>query len=246
MKERLGLLLLAALTLSACDEQNDANKNASSLNSGGRSFSVLAELRPKADPNVLRQMQQEEEAQRQAQLAEAERARQAQAQAQNQGNRQLPNVEQGSFAGNLPSVGGGMPDPNSQFQQTNQSWSAPPVASAPPPPPAAASYGINYTTPSPGFVPPPPAVSLSTSAMPVGYGAPPPDYNPYMNPYGYMQPQTQAPPQATRPKDSLFGAASSASASRAGDDDEDAPKKKKAAPMQIITPTGMEARSPYK
>ncbi len=257
MKERFSLLLLAVLALSACNEQKDDSANTGTDNSyNGRSYSVIGQLRPKADPNVIQKIHDEEEAARRAQQEQAMREAQ-QAQAQNQ-QEPLPGVNNSSFAGNLPSVTDTISGSTSQKaaelqaaaqaqlmqQQQNQSW-AMPVQSAPPPP-AAASYGINYTQPSAGFVPPPPAVSLSTSAVPM----PPPGYNPYgmpppgYNPYGMPQEQVAAVP-AGRSAGGLFGTANTG-ARAAKNEDEDEKPKKKDKPIQIITPTGMEAHSPYK
>ena len=263
MKERLGLVVLTALSLSACNEQNDNVSNANANMTGSqRSFSVIGHMRPKADPSVVRQIHEEEEAKAAQEREAAEKAAQAQA-ANNSGgglyDRNLPDVNSSSAStegssfytssgsiNSTPQASGSLPEPTQ-----NQSWAAMPVASAPPPPPAS-SYGINYTTPSAGFVPPPPAVSLSATgqALPFG-GGPPPDYsNPYANPYAYMQQQPAAPsgpPQ--RQKGSLFGGGNASSA----EDDEDdvaaaaaAAKKKKEKIFQVITPTGMELRSPYK
>jgi archaellum component FlaG (FlaF/FlaG flagellin family) len=243
---QLLILLAATLSLSACNEQKNNVDTASADQSySGRTYSVLGQLRPKeVDPAVLKQIQDEEEAQRKAKLAEIER-QQKEMMAANYGsnpaNRDLPGVNMGTN-GNLPSVTStintgsstSMPD------SSGQSWAAP---VAPPPPPASASYPINYTNPSPGFVPPPPAVSLSTQAVPMGmpYGSPPPDY---ANPYAYMQQAPQGPPQ--RQAGGLFGT-SSTPVRNASDDDDDSPRKKKVdKPIQIITPTGMESRSAFK
>lgn len=250
MKERLGLVLLAALSLSACNEQNDTGAVPDSGYSG-RSLSVMGQLRPKADPSVLRQIHDEEEAAKRKREEEYMRQRQSE-QGQNQGNdpgqRNLPSVNTSPISGgDLPSVNGSSTALQQQMAMANQqsnSWAAP---TAPPPPPQAASYGINYTTPSPGFVPPPPAVSLSaTGQMGGGYGAPPPDMNPYANPYAYMQGAPGQAPPPSRAQGSLFGAATSGAARPVSSDDDDSPKKKASKPMAIITPTGMEARSPYK
>ena len=260
MKERLGLILLAALSLSACNEQKDTSNGTGELGSyQGRSFSVIGKLRPQADPSVMAQIHSEEEARRQAALAAAEREMQARQQQEQQAanqNANLPEVNNSNFGpGPLPSVGGA-PDYSAQAQQAAQqaqanqiaqSWAAPMQQA--PPPPQAASYGINYSQPSPGFVPPPPAVSLSTSAVPMPYGMPPPGYNPYANPYAnpYQQPADPGPvASAGRPKGSLFGSGSGGGSSSSDRDDDDEPKKKKEKPIQIITPTGMEPRSPYK
>lgn len=244
------LLLATSLSLCACNEQKNSAENVSANDSSytGRSYSVLGQLRPKQDPDVLRQIQAEEEAQRQAKIAEIERQQRELQQANsanNPMNRNLPSVDTGPISGGLQPVNNGLSPTTSSSSSmpdsSGQSWAAP-VA---PPPPQAASYGINYSNPSPGFVPPPPAVSLSTSAvpMPMPYGAPPPEY---ANPYAYMQqPQQQGPPQ--RQPGGLFGTSSTAVRNGSSDDDDDSPRKKKIEkPMQIITPTGMESRSPFK
>lgn len=256
MKERLGLVLLAALSLSACNEQNDTSNSSGELGSyQGRSFSVIGKLRPQADPSVMRQIHNEEEARRQAAIEAAEAEMKArQAQEAQDANRNLPEVNNSNFGpGPLPNVGGAndysaqaqQAQQAAQAQQIAQSW-AQPVQSAPPPP---ASYGINYTQPSPGFVPPPPAVSLSTSAVPMPYGMPPPGYNPYANPYANpYQGQDPGPPATApgRPKGSLFGSGNASRDPSSDDDDEPKKAKKERPAAPIITPTGMEARSPYK
>ncbi|MBX9571820.1 MAG: hypothetical protein K2X77_23205 [Candidatus Obscuribacterales bacterium] len=254
MKERLGLVILTALSLSACNEQNDNVSNVNTgIQSGGRSLSVIGHLRPKADPSVIQQIHQEEADAERRRQEEAERqARAAQEQSGNGDSpygRNLPDVntgpiastsDSGSFYGNS-SGSSSAPMPSGSLPEPSQSWASP-VASAPPPPPAS-SYGINYTTPSAGFVPPPPAVSLSAQGQLYGYGAPPPDYaNPYANPY-MQPPQQAAAPQ--RPKGSLFGGGAN-SGSSASDEEEDTPKRKKEKNFQVITPTGMEPRSPFK
>lgn len=278
MKERLGLVLLAALSLTACNEQqnnNDSNANSSaSASYSGRSYGVFGKLRPQADAGTINQIHSEEEAARKAREDEQARELKAQQDAQKKNDpnqRSLPNVANSSFSGNLPTVNGGagqisgmtadqqkqmaafqqnianangQPGGNNTINVTG-SWSQPPM-STPPPPPAAASYGVNYTTPSPGFVPPPPAVSLSTQATPMFGGPPPPAY--YGNPYAaYGVPPGGEPAAPQRAPGSGFGAVTTgASKATSKDDDDDAPRKKKEKPMQIITPTGMEARSPYK
>lgn len=248
MKERLGLVVLTALSLSACNEQNQ-NVSSVDTNMSGRSFSVIGQIRPKADPSVVRQIHQEAADAERRRQEEAERQARAEDQANNGStvyDRDLPSVNTGPISSTAtefyssnsspsPSPGNGMPE-------ASQSWASP-VASAPPPPPAA-SYGINYANPSAGFVPPPPAVSLSTAAQQI-YGSPPPDYaNPYANPYGYAQQPQQMAAVPTRSKNSLFGGGGGGSSSDEGE--EEAPRKKKEKNFQVITPTGMEARSPFK
>jgi hypothetical protein len=255
VKERLGLVILTALSLSACNEQNgNVNNVNTTMQQSGRSFSVIGHLRPKADPSVIQQIHQEEADAERERREEAERqARSAEQQSGGGDNgvygRNLPSVNtgpiastsDGSFYGSSSgSSSAGMPS-GSLPEPSNQSWASP-VPSAPPPPPAA-SYGINYSTPSPGFVPPPPAVSLSASGQLYGgYGGPPPDYaNPYANPYMQQQQQPAAP---QRSKGSLFGGGERTASSDEGEDDSS--KKKKEKNFQVITPTGMEPRSPFK
>jgi hypothetical protein len=270
VKERFGLVLLAALSLTACNERNEPGANtAANASYQGRSFSVFGKLRPQADPNAINEIHNEEDAARRARQEELERQAAAQRQAnQAQGDdpnqRNLPGVANSSFSGGLPSVNGGAGqlsglsgDPKQIAAQAEQaaqaitsSWGLPGSnsgsGSAPPPPPAQ-SYGINYTTPSPGFVPPPPAVSLSSQAVPMYGGPPPPDYNPYANPYAAYGQAPAAPPVPTHAPSSGFGAVTTGASRAASSGDEDEPsRKKKEKPMQIITPTGMEARSPYK
>ena len=265
MKERFGLVLLAALSLTACNERNEPGANTAANSSyQGRSFSVFGKLRPQADANAINEIHNEEDAARRARQEELERQAEAQRQANQQqrgddpNQRNLPGVANSSFSGGLPSVNGGAGqlsgfsgDPKqiaAQAEQTAQaisaSWAAP---SSTPPPPPAQNYGINYTTPSPGFVPPPPAVSLSTQAVPMYGGPPPPDFNPYANPYGsYGQPQAMASVPTHAPSSGFGAVTTGASRAASSGDDDDTPKKKKEKPMQIITPTGMESRSPYK
>jgi hypothetical protein len=134
--------------------------------------------------------------------------------------------------------------------------------------PQVANYGSSYSTvPAPppgalggGLIPPPPAVTLSTQAQALAYApgaanpaaANPYAYpynNPYMNPYGMQYPQgviPSAPAPAQRPAGSPF---STGGGNRSAniDDSDDSPKPKKSTANFVpITPTGMEARSPYK
>jgi hypothetical protein len=118
----------------------------------------------------------------------------------------------------------------------------------PPPPPGSLSGG--------SMAPPPPAVTLSTQAQMGDPGAAMyanPYANPYMNPYAnpYLNPyaapyqpqpypaQMPIPQQPERPA-GLFG--SGGARPRHEDDGE----RKKVSNFVPITPTGMEARSPYK
>lgn len=234
MKERFVPILLITMTLSACNEQRDTS-DASQVS--GRSFSVIGALRPKADPEVMRKIQEEEFA--------AERARQAELarqNAENQGQyddpsaRNLPGVNTSPLA-DIPMAN--TPSPSSG-SSSGGSW-----APVPPAPPGAASYSSNYGSPSAGFVPPPPAISLSTAAQTLPFGAPPqPDM--YSNPYAYANPYAQAQPPAPvqRPSGSLFGSGQSSRNNEASEESYRKPKADKN--LVVITPTGMEPRSPYK
>ncbi|HMP52105.1 MAG TPA: hypothetical protein PKD05_11195 [Candidatus Melainabacteria bacterium] len=121
---------------------------------------------------------------------------------------------------------------------------------------------------SPGVVPPPPAVTLSTDAR-VGYPPPPPNAMPY-NPYAYPSypppynpyygspypPQQQQPPAQAEPEEpkrpkGLFGSGGSGQGrSSVMDEDDEAPRQKKneeeVSDFVPIRPTGMSPRSPYK
>jgi hypothetical protein len=136
--------------------------------------------------------------------------------------------------------------------------------------PQVATYGASYgTVPPPppgalggGLIPPPPAVTLSTQAQAMAYapGSPNPAAanpyanpynNPYMNPYGMQYPPQgfipSAPMPVQRPAGSPFSTAGSSSRNSNNDDSDDTAKPKKStANFMPITPTGMEARSPYK
>lgn len=123
---------------------------------------------------------------------------------------------------------------------------------ASPPAQQVASYGgYGSSGGSAGPIPPPPAVTLSAQ----GTMAPPPppqyamapqgdyQYNPYAyNPYAYPPgAQPVAPQQPKFQQGSMFG--NQEDAGHGGGAPEEKPKK---ADIQVITPTGMEARSGFK
>lgn len=243
MKRRFGLILIASLFLSACNEQNDSR---SAYQAAGHSFSVIGALRPKADPEVMRKIQQEELAAERARQAEIERQNAAaQSAGDNPMDRDLPGVGMSPLAGTSGNSGGQSASSGSQGQGSN-SW-------APPANNSTANYAMSYNAPSAGFVPPPPAVTLSTAAQALPFGAPPqPDpysnpyaYNPYMNPYAQPQQSVPSPPpiSSQRSSGSLFGSGARAEADSEDGDSRHASSKKS---VTVITPTGMELRSPYK
>jgi hypothetical protein len=232
------------------------------MQTNGRSLSVLGSIRPKADPKIIEQIHQEEAAARQEQLLRAQALNNSM-----QNNSLDPNQR------NLPGVGMSSVTPDGQNQmannsnqnsfwpfnsdnsantnalnmQTNNPINHPPQTSTN----SAASYG-NYNSPSMAtgaLIPPPPAVTLSTQAATMPYGAMPggdPYANAYANPY--MNPYMMAPPQAqnaamSRPS-GLFGSGTT-SVNNENSDNEITYKSKKAN-IVVITPTGMESRSPYK
>lgn len=142
--------------------------------------------------------------------------------------------------------------------------------------PSTATYGGYNSVPAPpstgslggGLVPPPPAVTLSTAAQTTVASAPQDPGNPYANPYGnpyanpygnpyanpYMNPYGIPYPQQAQPqgdgapqRPALFGSGKSRPRGEEGEDDGRSQEKaKKFANFVPITPTGMEARSPYK
>ncbi len=248
-----------SLTLCACNEQNDGNTSGMV---NGRSLNVMGSIRPKADPAMIEKIRQEEAARA---LAEQRQA----AEAQNSGQSADPSSR------NLPDVNtqpiSGAPGPVAGVDNTGNSSStgvstnikiSDPMASMqsaptmPMPQPQAASYAGGYGAPSSsaGLIPPPPAVTLSTQAAPIPpYGGGDPYGNPYGNPYAnpyanpymnpYMQQQQQQQAQPAHPQGSMFASGGKSQPDNASADDQ--PKSRKPA-MVVITPTGMEARSPYK
>lgn len=255
-----GLLIGAlALTVSltGCDEEKAANGSANV--DGDRSFSVIGSIRPKQDRAVIDRMRQEQEEARRQQMIAA-----AQAQQQNQpgmpvlagnmdpANRDLPAVDQTPISP-LPS-----PPATPQSQSplsaiTNALGLTHPQQVPTPPPMQTATYGGYQSSPG-AFIPPPPAVSLTTAAQPMAdpyqqayasgaYGNP--YANPYANPYMQQQQPAYSAPQPAHPAGSMFsnggGTISGAKLDTSVDDN-----AKRRADIVIITPTGMDPRSPYK
>ena len=258
MKERLGLFLLAAISLSACNEQKDnATNNASSANGSGRSYSVFGQIRPKVDPAMVRQIEEEDlEKQRQKQAAlEKQLAMQNQQNQQSSGyldpsQRNLPDVNTSPIAGALQpgtTISGTSSRSTTAAQPMDTSAWQPPAGNTPPPSQPVSAYNMNYTSPAAGFVPPPPAVTVTGSVNP--YGAPPPPQMYAANPYPYYPyppQQYQQPAEAQKPQrspGSLFGSSDTASA---GDGESDEPRKKKEKNLVVITPVGMQAHSSFK
>ncbi|MBY0550978.1 MAG: hypothetical protein K2W95_27110 [Candidatus Obscuribacterales bacterium] len=258
MKERPILILLAALSLSACNEQKDNASNTSSVDSSGRSYSVFGQIRPKVDPAVVREIEQEDlekQKQRQAELEKQLAAQNAQSQSGflNPADRNLPDVNTSPISGAAQPVNGsaqqmeGAP-PASQPMDTT-AWQPP--GGTPAAPPQASSYGMNYTSPTPsvGFVPPPPAVTVTGSVSP--YGAPPPPQMYAQAPYPYYNPYQQQPPQYQPPEEkpargpgSLFGSGGSASSST--EEEDESRRSRRDRNVVVITPVGMQPYSPFK
>lgn len=245
--QRIHLVFAILILLTGCAQQNPADPGAGMQSSAGGGTSGLSAFRPKADPAVLQKIRQEEaEALRKAQEAAAQQQAAAEtAQATDASARVLPLVSTSPFT-QMPvappaseaSAGGPIVTPANKepsspgipfwpFNQPQQN-KPPEIASyggygaVPPPPPGAAAGGL---------VPPPPATTVTGQLY---AGMPPMDH------YAYMQ-QQQQPAEPQRP--ALFGSGSRTSS--ANDDGESAPAKKNK-DFVPITPTGMEARSPYK
>lgn len=256
MKERPILILLAALSLSACNEQKD-NVNTSSVNSSGRSYSVFGQIRPKVDPSVVREIEQEDlekQKQRQAELEKQLAAQNAQQQTGflNPADRNLPDVNTSPISGTVqPTSGAQQMEGAAQNAQQMAAWQ-PPSGDSAPTAPAASSYGMNYTSPAPsvGFVPPPPAVTVTGSVSP--YGAPPPPQMYAAAPYPYYPYPPQQQPQyqqesAERPQrspGSLFG---TGGGNQSGSEDEESSRPaRREKNVVVITPVGMQPYSPFK
>lgn len=266
--KRSATLLIALASLTACNE--DANKNTATPKA---QYSVLGSLRPKADPAVVEQIRQEEiqKAQAAQEAAVPDGGSGSGSGFFNFGG--LPKVETGPISGGLgespkPRLPGGSSatsdspppitaksDSSSSGQPStngNPFWPFGQPQNNSPPPQQAASYGGygSSSSGSGGLIPPPPAVSLSAQgqlAPPPQYAmAPQEQYNPYAyNPYAIPpgavgQPPPQPQPQRL-PSGSMFG--NQGEGAPAGGGEEPKPKK---ADIQVITPTGMEPRSPYK
>jgi hypothetical protein len=245
--QRIYFVLATLILLTGCAQQNPADTGAGMPSSAGGGTSGLSAFRPKADPAVMQKIRQEEaENLRKAQeAAQQQQAAAEAAQDTNASGRVLPAVSTSPFTqmpvappADQASAGGPIVTPAKQessnpgipfwpFNQPQQN-KPPEIASyggygaVPPPPPGAAAGGL---------VPPPPATTVTGQL----YAGMPP-----MDPYGYMQ-QPQQPAQPQRP--ALFGSGSRTTSS--DDEGESAPAKKKK-DFVPITPTGMEARSPYK
>lgn len=168
----------------------------------------------------------------------------------------IPGTTEANATSGSPSGTPGSPDQSASTQNnSNPFWpfgQSQPAAS--PPPQQVASYGgYGSSGGSAGLIPPPPAVTLSTQAQtmapapPPQYAMAPPgadyQYNPYAyNPYA-IPPGAQpvAPQQPKFQQGSMFGNQEDAGSGQGAS--EDKPKK---ADIQVITPTGMEARSGFK
>jgi hypothetical protein len=258
VKTRAGLIaaIVASFALTGCREDQQNADGSLSSDSGGRQMSVIGSLRPKADPNVLEKIHEEDEQKRkaaEAALAQQQQALQQQNQAADPANRDLPAVDQNPISGIANALGfntGAQPgtspsmNPNASMNAGIPTMSTGSIA---PPPPQTAMYGGYPSVGGAGMIPPPPAVSLTTAASPY---QPPvdPNYQAYMNAgaYGggyYQQPPPQYQPQAmmpAHPAGSMFsnGGGNTSSAPP--------PEERKRPVMALITPTGMDARSPYK
>jgi hypothetical protein len=252
---QISLAIIALLATGGCTQQS-SNTYDSSSQSPRSSSSVLGSLRPKANPAVVKQIEEEEAAaQQKAAVMEKQAEAQQQREQSDPSKRNLPDV---SFAPMAPPADqvvqqskntGALPfwpfnQQQDQSSQPQPASHAAPVASygggyggsVPPPPPEASS--------SSGLVPPPPAVSLSTQAQTVPYGVNPQDPygSMYGNPYGQAPQIASQAPQQHAPG-SLFSSGSRQSADNS-DEASEAPKRK--ADFTPITPTGMEPRSAAK
>lgn len=234
-----------ALSVSACSYLgNNVHDQQASLGGG-----ILRNLRPSADPALVERIRQQEEEEAKKQAAQGNIASEtAGANGQQNGlGRNLPKVYttpfSAAFAINQQTTTSNTAF-NANYEQNQANNAAAQAAqniqlatyetaysSAPPPPPGSLAAGL---------VPPPPAVTLSTQAQTYGETAANFYNNAYFNPYG-----VPAPPQASMPekRPSLFGDSSQ----RTGSDSETSKASTKhKADFIPITPTGMEARSPYK
>ncbi len=268
MKERLGLILLAAISLSACNEQKDTNNSASSGSgtTGRSSYSVFGQIRPKLDPNVVREIEQEDLEKQQQKQAELEKQLAEEQKTNGSTNapvgfldpskRNLPEVGQTVVAsgtlpsGTLPVPGSNPPamaTPQAAPQPMETSWQPPAGNMQAPAVPGAATYGGSYTsaTPGTGFVPPPPAVTVSGSVQPFG-GPPPPEMQYAANPYPYPYPYPQQQPYQPPAPDKMARSANSMFANNAAPREEEEAPKKKEKNIVVITPTGMPPYSQYK
>lgn len=252
-------LSLAAL-LSACSHPSaDESPTASA---GSESGSMLGSLRPKADPKILEKLRAKNKVATPL-VAPDDTSTAAGTSAG------LPMVSNAPFAPPADQVSGAtqqsspalpfFPFMAPQQQAQPQGASGVPTVGAPPSPVASyGGYGSSVPPPPPtgGLVPPPPAVSLSTQAQTVPYGAPPEAYmnnpyaNPYMNPYANPYANANANPYnnpygqgEARPAGSPFASGGAAGGSNS---DEEKSRKSKLQDFTPITPTGMESRSAMK
>jgi hypothetical protein len=261
VKSRAGLIVAVAATLSltGCrEDQQNSDGSLSSSSSGGRQLSVLASLRPKADPSVMQKLR-EEDAEKQRRQMEAMQAQQQALHQENQANdpasRDLPAVDMNPISGIASALGfnnpGSQTPPASPVGGGIPNTSGPgmsPMGMAPAPPPSTAMYGGYPSAGGAGMIPPPPAVSLTTAAQPY---QPPvdPNFQQYMQAgaygggYGY-----QPPPQYMQPSSGPAHPAGSMFSNGGGGGSTAAPvvEEKKRPNLVVITPTGMDARSPYK
>lgn len=251
----LALSLTALLT--ACSHPSEDIPSSSASSDTG---SVLGGLRPKADPRILQRLKAKNMVSQPLMAAEDEQAKSA----------GLPVVSSAPFAPPADQVAGGNQQasapalpffpfmaPQSSAPASPGNPGIPNIGSVPPSPAASyGGYGSSVPPPPPapgGLVPPPPAVSLSTQAQTMPYGAPPEAYmnpyanpymNPYANPYGGGAPNPYMQGEPARPAGSPF--ASGGSANAPGGGEEESKPRKKLQDFTPITPTGMEARSSAK
>lgn len=256
MNSKAGLIaaIVAAFALTGCREDRQNADGSLSSETGGRQLSVIGSLRPKADPDVVEKIH-EEDAAKQRQQLEAMQAQQKALQDQNRSmdpaNRDLPAVDTNPISGIASALGF---NTNSQSQTPPMNPSAGQMSGIPtmggsvvaPPPPQAAMYGGGYPSMGgAGMIPPPPAVSLTTQAAPY---QPPvdPNFQAYMQAGAYGAPGYYPPPQYAQaampahPAGSMFSSGASGALSSSSNEE------KKRPAMVVITPTGMEPRSPYK
>jgi hypothetical protein len=273
--------LALALTLTGCARQ-ESSGDAAAANVGGgvQGHGILGALRPKADPTMVERIRQEEAARQEQMALQQQQQDQQMTETDGQG-RILPKVSMEPIAPpaeEVASAGAGMTVSSADSgAYTPSSSGAVPQTSPVAATPATASYG-SYNSPQVpappsgalggGLVPPPPAVTLSTTAQTTVANAPGADpnnpyanpygnpyanpygnpyANPYMNPYGIPYPQ-QAQPQGdgAPQRPALFGSGKSRPREESEEDAGAREKAKKFANFVPITPTGMEARSPYK
>lgn len=241
---------------------------------------ILNALRPKADPSMVERIRQED-ANRMQQAALAQQQMNQQMSETDGSGRILPKVSMEPIAPpaeEVASAGAGMSVSADSGAYTPSTSGAVPQAAGMTASPATASYGSYQSSPVPappsgalggGLVPPPPAVTLSTTAQTTvasnpgadpnnpyanPYGNPyanpygNPYANPYMNPYGIQYPQQQAQPSGdgAPQRPALFGSGKRTPHEESDEDPGAREKAKKFANFVPITPTGMEARSPYK